>query len=55
MRPNNVIDDAYSIEEISHRICGLSPGGQRPIVSVSGQLTKEVRFKPTFEGKQASN
>jgi len=29
---------------------GHSPGGQGQIVSVRGQLTKEVRFKQTFKG-----
>jgi len=39
----------YSIEEISKRWRGQSPGGQRRIVLLFGQLTKEVRCKPTFK------
>ena len=33
---------------------GGLPVGQRWIVSVSGQLTREVTFKPTFKGRLCS-
>jgi len=48
MRPNNnnLIYNVHTFKEIMNRRCMWSPGGQRQIVSVSGQLTKEVRFRP---------
>ena len=46
---NNLVYNAHSIEESSDRKRGQSPGGQKQIASVSGQLTKEMRFKSTFK------
>ena len=46
---NNLVDNAHSIEESSDRKRGQSPGGQKQIASVSGQLTKEMRLKSTFK------
>jgi len=46
---NNLVYNAHSIEESSARKRGQSPGGQKQIASVSGQLTKEMRLKSTFK------
>jgi len=50
MRPNinnNLTYNAHNVDEISTRRRGQSAGGK--ITSFSGQLTKEVTFKPTYE------
>jgi len=46
---NNVIYNSYSAEEISNQRCKQSQVNKRLIVSVTGQLIKEVRFKLTFK------